>query len=144
MKPLLPLILIVTFISLFYGTPIPTCIMVFKKCKENPNDVLFINAAEHFERGTQNTLRQEDIDRIVTTYWTLKEIEKYSTLATLDFIAENEYNLNIPRYVNTFEEQESVDIASVAKQLRELEKEMKNTDAELTAFCKELGIETPF
>lgn len=130
--------------NLFYGTPIPTCIMVFKKCKENPNDVLFINAAEHFERGTQNTLRQEDIDRIVTTYRERKEVEKYSSLATLNFIAENEYNLNIPRYVNTFEEQESVDIASVAKQLRSLEKEMKNTDAELTAFCKELNIDTPF
>jgi type I restriction enzyme M protein len=130
--------------NLFYGTPIPTCIMVFKKCKENPDDVLFINAAEHFERGTQNTLRQEDIDRIVTTYRERKEVEKYSSLATLDFIAENEYNLNIPRYVNTFEEQESVDIASVAKQLRSLEKEMKNTDAELTAFCKELKIDTPF
>lgn len=130
--------------NLFYGTPIPTCIMVFKKCKENPNDVLFINAAEHFERGTQNTLRQEDIDRIVTTYRERKEVEKYSSLATLDFIAENEYNLNIPRYVNTFEEQERVDIASVAKQLRDLEKEMKNTDAELTAFCKELKIDTPF
>ena len=130
--------------NLFYGTPIPTCIMVFKKCKENPNDVLFINAAEHFERGTQNTLRQEDIDRIVTTYRERKEVEKYSSLATLDFIAENEYNLNIPRYVNTFEEQESVDIASVAKQLRSLEKEMKNTDAELTAFCKEPKIDTPF
>ena len=130
--------------NLFYGTPIPTCIMVFKKCKENPNDVLFINAAEHFERGTQNTLRQEDIDRIVATYRERKEIEKYSSLATLDFIAENEYNLNIPRYVNTFEEQESVDIASVAKRLRSLEKEMKNTDAELSAFCKELKIDTPF
>lgn len=130
--------------NLFYGTPIPTCIMVFKKCKENPNDVLFINAAEHFERGTQNTLRQEDIDRIVTTYRERKEVEKYSSLATLDFIAENEYNLNIPRYVNTFEEQESVDIASVAKQLRSLEKEMKNTDAELSEFCKELKIDTPF
>jgi type I restriction enzyme M protein len=130
--------------NLFYGTPIPTCIMVFKKCKENPNDVLFINAAEHFERGTQNTLRQEDIDRIVTTYRERKEVEKYSSLATLDFIAENEYNMNIPRYVNTFEEQERVDIASVAKQLRDLEKEMKNTDAELTAFCKELKIDTPF
>lgn len=90
--------------NLFYGTPIPTCIMVFKKCKENPNDVLFINAAEHFERGTQNTLRQEDVDRIVNTYRERKEIEKYSSLATLDFIAENEYNLNIPRYVNTFED----------------------------------------
>lgn len=130
--------------NLFYGTPIPTCIMVFKKCKESPNDVLFINAAEHFERGTQNKLRQEDIDRVVTTYQERKEIEKYSSLATLDFIAENEYNLNIPRYVNTFEEQEIVNIASVAKQLRGLEKEMKNTDAELTAFCKELNIDTPF
>lgn len=130
--------------NLFYGTPIPTCIMVFKKCKENPNDVLFVNAAEHFERGTQNTLRQEDIDRIVTTYRERKVVEKYSSLAPLDFIAENEYNLNIPRYVNTFEEQESVEIASVAKQLRSLEKEMKNTDAELTAFCKELKIDTPF
>ena len=130
--------------NLFYGTPIPTCIMVFKKCKENPNDVLFINAAEHFERGTQNTLRQEDIDRIVTTYRERKEVEKYSSLATLDFIAENEYNLNIPRYVNTFEEQESVDIPSVAKQLRSLEKEMKNTDDALLKFCKELNIETPF
>ncbi len=130
--------------NLFYGTPIPTCIMVFKKCKENPNDVLFINAAEHFERGTQNTLRQEDIDRIVTTYRERKQIDRYSSLATLDFIAENEYNLNIPRYVNTFEEQENIDIPSVAKQLRSLEKEMKNTDAELTAFCKELKIDTPF
>jgi type I restriction enzyme M protein len=130
--------------NLFYGTPIPTCIMVFKKCKENPNDVLFINAAEHFERGTQNTLRKEDIDKIVTTYRERKEIEKYSSLATLDFIAENEYNLNIPRYVNTFEEQEKVDISSVAQQLRSLEKEMKNTDVELTSFCKELKIDTPF
>ncbi len=130
--------------NLFYGTPIPTCIMVFKKCKENPNDVLFINAAEHFERGTQNTLRQEDIDRIITTYRERKVVEKYSSLATLDIIAENEYNLNIPRYVNTFEEQESIDILDVAKQLRSLEKEMKDTDAELTAFCKELKIDTPF
>lgn len=130
--------------NLFYGTPIPTCIMVFKKCKESPNDVLFINAAEHFERGTQNKLRQEDIDRIVTTYRERKELEKYSSLATLETIAENEYNLNIPRYVNTFEEQDLVDIASVAKQLRSIEKEMKNTDAELTAFCKELNIDTPF
>lgn len=130
--------------NLFYGTPIPTCIMVFKKCKENPNDVLFINAAEYFERGTQNKLRQEDINRIVTIYRERKEIAKYSCLATLDFIAKNEYNLNIPRYVNTFEEHESIDIASIAKKLRNLEKEMKNTDAELTTFCKELKIDTPF
>jgi type I restriction enzyme M protein len=130
--------------NIFYGTSIPTAILVFKKCRENPEDVLFINAADLFERGTQNTLRQEDIDRIVTTYRERNEIEKYSSLAKLDLIAENEYNLNIPRYVNTFEEQESIDIAVVAKQLQSLEKEMKNTDAELTAFCKELKIDTPF
>lgn len=130
--------------NLFYGTPIPTCIMVFKKCRENPEDVLFINAAEHFERGTQNTLRQEDIDRIIDTYRNRKETSKYSSLASLEFIAENEYNLNIPRYVNTFEEEEKIDIAAVAKQLKGLEKEMKNTDAELLAFCKELKIDTPF
>jgi type I restriction enzyme M protein len=73
-----------------------------------------------------------------------KEVEKYSSLATLEFIAENEYNLNIPRYVNTFKEQETIDIPLVANQLRSLEKEMKNTDVELTELCKELNIDTPF
>lgn len=130
--------------NIFYGTSIPTCIMVFKKCRENPDDVLFINAAEHFERGTQNILRQEDIDRIIDTYRNRKEAPKYSSLASLTFIAENDYNLNIPRYVNTFEEEEKVDIAAISKQLKSLEKEMKNTDAELLAFCKELKIDTPF
>jgi type I restriction enzyme M protein len=130
--------------NLFYGTPIPTCIIVFKKCRENPDNVLFINAAEYFERGTQNMLRPEDIDRIISTYRERKEVDKYSSLATLEFIAENEYNLNIPRYVNTFEEEDTVDISAVSKQLKSLEKEMKNTDEELIAFCKELNIATPF
>ncbi len=130
--------------NLFYGTPIPTCIMVFKKCRENPNDVLFINAAEHFERGTQNTLRERDIDRIIDTYRERKVIERYSHLATLQEIDDNEYNLNIPRYVNTFEEQDSVDIPLVSKKLKELEKEMSATDKALLSFCKELNIETPF
>ena len=130
--------------NLFYGTPIPTCIMVFKKCRENPNDVLFINAAEHFERGTQNTLRETDIDRIIDTYRERKVIERYSYLATLQEIDDNEYNLNIPRYVNTFEEQETVDISLVSKKLKELEKEMSATDEALFSFCKELNIETPF
>lgn len=130
--------------NIFYGTSIPTCIMVFKKCREQPNDILFINAAENFERGTQNLLRQEDIDRIVTTYRERKEVEKYSSLATLDFIAENEYNLNIPRYVNTYEEQDNIDIPTLVKQLRTLEKEMKTTDAEIASFCKVLKIDTPF
>jgi type I restriction enzyme M protein len=130
--------------NLFYGTPIPTCIMVFKKCKENPNDVLFINAAEHFERGTQNMLRQVDIDRIIDTYRERKVIDRYSHLASLQEIDDNEYNLNIPRYVNTFEEQDNVDIPIVSKKLKELEKEMSATDEAILSFCKELNIETPF
>ncbi len=130
--------------NIFYGTSIPTCIMVFKKCRENPENVLFINAADYFERGTQNLLRSSDIDRIITTYRERVEVEKYSFLATLKLIAENEYNLNIPRYVNTFEEEEVIDITEVARQLKSLEKKMKNTDKALISFCKELKIDTPF
>src|ERR1035437_333276 len=78
-------------VNIFYGTSIPTCILVFKKCREQPNDVLFINASEHFERGTQNTLRPSDIDRIISTYRERKESDKYSRLATLKEIAENDY-----------------------------------------------------
>jgi len=131
-------------VNIFYGTSIPTCILVFKKCREQPNDILFINASEHFERGTQNKLRTSDIDRIVSTYRERKESDKYSRLATLKEIADNDYNLNIPRYVNTFEEEEKINISSVSKQLKSLEKEMKNTTEELSAFCKELKIDTPF
>ena len=130
--------------NIFYGTPIPTCIMVFKKCRENPNEVLFINASEYFERGTQNTLRPEDVDRIITTYRKREEIDRYSHLATLKEIENNEYNLNIPRYVNTFEEQDSVDIPLVSIKLKGLEKEMSATDDALLSFCNELNIETPF
>jgi type I restriction enzyme M protein len=130
--------------NIFYGTSIPTCILVFKKCREQPNDVLFINASEHFERGTQNILRPTDIDRIVSTYRERKESDKYSRLATLKEIADNDYNLNIPRYVNTFEEEEKINITTVSKQLKSLEREMKNTSEELAAFCKELKIDTPF
>ncbi|MFL5765946.1 MAG: type I restriction-modification system subunit M [Bacteroidia bacterium] len=130
--------------NLFYGTPIPTCIMVFKKCRENPDDILFINASEHFERGTQNKLRDSDIEKIITTYRERKALDKYSQLATLEEIKVNEYNLNIPRYVNTFEEAEKIDIAAVSRKLKDLEKKIKTTDSVLAAFCKELKIDTPF
>lgn len=130
--------------NIFYGTPIPTCIMVFKKCRENPNDVIFINAAEYFERGTQNIMRPSDIDKIITTYRERRVVDKYSYIATLQEIAENDYNLNIPRYVNTFEENESIDISAISKQLKSIENDMNSTDAELAAFCKELNIDTPF
>lgn len=131
--------------NIFYGTSIPTCIMVFKKCRENKDNILFIDASRNFEKvKTQNILRMQDIDMIIDTYRNRKEIPKYSNLASLEYIAKNDFNLNIPRYVDTFEAEENIDIAAVAKQLKNLEKEMKNTDAELLAFCKELKIDTPF
>ena len=130
--------------NLFYGTPIPTSILVFKKCRENPENVLFIDSSKHFERGTQNILRPKDIEKIITTYRERKKIDKYSYLAPLTEIHENEYNLNIPRYVNTFEEEEPVNIAEVSAKLKTLENKMSETDKELIALCKELNIDTPF
>jgi type I restriction enzyme M protein len=131
--------------NIFYGTSIPTCIMVFKKCRENPDDILFIDASHHFEKvKTQNVLRKEDIDLIIDTYRNRTQILKYSKRATLDEIAKNDYNLNIPRYVDTFEAEKSIDIEAIAKELKILETEIKNTDETITKFCKELDISTPF
>ena len=131
--------------NIFYGTSIPTCILVFKKCREHPDDILFIDASQYFEKvKTQNYLRDEDVDRIVDTYAKRISIDKYSHVASLDEVRENDYNLNIPRYVDTFEAEESIDISSVVSELKALETEMKSTDDTITGFCKELNIPTPF
>ena len=131
--------------NIFYGTSIPTCILVFKKCREHPNDILFIDASAHFDKvKTQNMLRLEDIDKIIHTYRNRSTEEKYSYVATLDEVAENDYNLNIPRYVDTFEEEEPIDIDVVAEEIKKLDKELKDTDALIASFCEELNIKTPF
>lgn len=131
--------------NLFYGTSIPTCIMVFKKCRENPENILFIDASNDFEKvKTQNMLRDEDIEKIINTYRNRAEIEKYSKQASLQEVVSNDYNLNIPRYVDTFEAEESIDIEAVAKELKELDNTMKQTDERIATFCKELNIDTPF
>jgi type I restriction enzyme M protein len=130
--------------QIFYGTGIPTCIVVLKKGRKI-DDVLFIDASQHYEKvKTQNKLRPEDVDRIVNTYRERSEQEKYSHVATLDELKANGYNLNIPRYVDTFEAEEAVDLKAVAKELQALEQGMKATDAELAGYCKELGIEMLF
>jgi type I restriction enzyme M protein len=131
--------------NVFYGTSIPTCIMVFKKCKENPQDVLFIDASQHFEKvKTQNVLREEHITKIIEAYRNRTEEAKYSKRISLKEIASNDYNLNIPRYVDTFEAEESIDINAIAKQLRAVASKATATEKTLAAFCKELKIETPF
>jgi len=131
--------------NIFYGTSIPTCILVLKKKREHSDNVLFIDASQHFEKvKTQNVLRPEDIDKIITTYKNRSSEAKYSHIATLGEIAENDYNLNIPRYVDTFEEEEAVDLKTVSDELKKLEKEIQTTDTTISEFCKELGIDTPF
>ena len=131
--------------NIFYGTSIPTCILVFKKCKEHPDDILFIDASQHYEKvKTQNYLRDEDVDRIVDTFSKRITIDKYSYVASLGEVRENDYNLNIPRYVDTFEEEETVDIDVVASELKELETEIKTTDETIAKYCRELNIPTPF
>jgi type I restriction enzyme M protein len=131
--------------NIFYGTSIPTCILVFKKCREHPDDILFIDASQGFEKvKTQNMLHDVHIDHIVATYRERKEIAKYSHRAPLTQIAANDYNLNIPRYVDTFEAEDVIDLEAIARQLQVLDADIADTDARIAAFCKELGISTPF
>lgn len=131
--------------NLFYGTSIPTCILVLKKCRENPDDILFIDASREFEKvKNQNVLRDEHIEKISSTYRERAAIEKFSARASLDDIRTNDYNLNIPRYVNTFEQAESIDLNAVAAQLQKLNEDMAGIDKTIAGFCKELGINTPF
>ncbi len=131
--------------NIFYGTSIPTCILVLKKKRTDTKNVLFIDASQHFEKvKTQNMLRLEDISKIITTFENRTSEEKYSHLAPLTEIAENDYNLNIPRYVDTFEEEDAVDLTSITNELRELADVEKTTNATIEGFCQELGIETPF
>ena len=129
----------------FFGTGIPTCILVIKKCREVNDDVLFIDASNEFEKqGNQNKLLDAHITKIINTYTERKVIDKFSYRATLKEIADNDYNLNIPRYVDTFEEEDPIDILEVAKELKALETDMAETDATIADFCKQLNIETPF
>ena len=131
--------------NIFYGTGIPTCIMVLKKKRENPDNILFIDASREFEKvKTQNKLRDEDINKIITTFRERRTEDKYSYVATLDEIREHEYNLNIPRYVDIFEEEELVDLKAVSDKLKSIEKEIKETEKAIEDYCDQLGIETPF
>lgn len=131
--------------NIFYGTGIPTCVLVFKRCRKNPDDVLFVDASQHFDKvKTQNVMRPEHIKKIIAAYKARKNEEKYSRVASLKEIAENDYNLNIPRYVETFEAEEPIDLEAVAAELAKLEEESRKTDETIVAFCRELGITPPF
>lgn len=131
--------------NIFYGTSIPTCVLVLKKCRKNPNDILFIDASAHFEKvKTQNKLLPEHIQAIVDAYINRNNTPKYSHVATIEEIKANDYNLNIPRYVDTFEAEAEIDLELIANRLIELENSGKNTDAVIAGFCSELEIKPPF
>jgi type I restriction enzyme M protein len=130
--------------NIFFGTGIPTCILVLKKQRENPDDILFIDASQGFEKvGNQNYLRPEHVERIVSTYRKRESIEKFSKVAERSEVEENDYNLNIPRYVDTFDAEDAIDLEDVAGKLAALEKDMGDTDKVIAGFCAELGINAP-
>jgi type I restriction enzyme M protein len=131
--------------NIFYGTSIPACIMVFKKCRVHDDNILFIDASADFEKeGNQNKLTDSHVQKIMDTIEKRETIDKYAYVAPISEIAENDYNLNIPRYVDTFEEEEEINIDAVAKDLQALETDMAKTDNIIAGFCKELGISSPF
>ena len=126
--------------NLFFSTGIPVCILVLKKCKK-PDDVLFINAAEHFEKGKrQNRLRPEDIDQIIDTYQFRREEERYSRRVPVAEIEENGYNLNISRYVSTAQAEEEIDLKTVHEELTTLEGKIAEATHRHNAFLEELGL----
>ncbi len=126
--------------NLFYSTGIPVCILVLKKCKK-PDDVLFINAAEHFEKGKrQNHLLPQHIDKIIDTYQHRKEAARYARRVGMEEIEKNDFNLNISRYVSTAVAEEEIDLAATHRQLVEIEAEIERAKAKHNEFLKELGL----
>lgn len=127
--------------NLFYSTGIPVCIIVLKKCRKS-DDVLFINAAECYEKGKkQNVLLPEHIDKIVETYRTRTEEERYSRRVSLKEIQENDFNLNITRYVSLAQEEVQIDLAENHSQLVGIEKSIKESRDKLNVYLKELGLD---
>ena len=134
--------------NLFFGTGIPAAILIFNKGKDKNTNVLFIDSSQHYDSAkNQNKLNDSHIDHIVDTYRKFNEgqlqpgvvEDKFSYVATFEEIKENDFNLNIPRYVDTFEEEAEVDIAAVQLEIDKLEEELKTVQAEMVNYLKELG-----
>lgn len=131
--------------NLFYGTPIAASILIFKKCRKEDEDILFIDASCEYKKGNkQNRLSDENIQKIYKTYKDRKEIKKYSYKANIEEIVKNDYKLNIPRYVDTFEPEPEIDIERVTKDIQNLQKEEVELQKTITGFCNELKIDKPF
>lgn len=132
--------------NLFFGTGIPVCVLVLRKNRgSNTDNILFIDASKDYEAGkNQNILRECDIDKIVEAYEKRENIDKFAHVANMSEIVENGFNLNIPRYVDTFEPEPEIDLNEVAGNIRRLNKEIKGIDEQLKPFFDELGLDFPF
>ncbi|GAK42890.1 type I restriction-modification system subunit M [Paenibacillus urinalis] len=127
--------------NLMYGTSIPVCIVVMKKSRETDDKVMFIDASHEYANGrNQNQLRNVDVNKIVDTYINKKQIEHYSYLATLDELKDNDYNLNISRYIDKDIENDIIDITSAERQLKGIDRKIAEIDAVIKSKLKELGI----
>ena len=127
--------------DIFYGTNIPTVLLVFKKYRENLDNILFVDASKHFKKvKKKNVLRTEDISKVLKAYKNREFEDKYAYVATMDEIKENDYNLNITRYVDTFEEEEPIDLKTVSDELKQVDSEIVEIDEKVKAFCEELGL----
>jgi type I restriction enzyme M protein len=129
--------------NLFFGAGIPACVLIFKVGRKRNDGVFFIDASGegNYEKGkNQNILREQDIEKIVTTYRNRSIIDKYSYEATFEEIKENDFNLNIPRYVDTFEEEEEVDIVAVKSEIEGIESELAEVQGKMAKFMEELGV----
>jgi type I restriction enzyme M protein len=130
-------------VNLFYGAGIPAALVIFDRARKpkGKDPVLFIDASSEFEQDTnQNRLREQDIEKIVSTFHSRKQIEKYSHLATNAELEENDFNLNIPRYVDTFEPEPEVDLPAVRKNIVRIKNELVEVEAKMEGYLKELGI----
>ena len=130
--------------NIFYGTGIPAAILVLNKAKseERKGKILFIDGSNDFVKdGNKNKLRDEDIEKIVSTFDAFEDVEKYATVVDIETIKENDCNLNISRYVDTTEEEEQVDIQKVLGEIAELEKKEAETKEKLNGYLKELGFD---
>ena len=130
--------------NIFYGTGIPAAILALNKAKseERKGKILFIDGSNDFVKdGNKNKLRDEDIEKIVSTFDAFEDVEKYATVVDIETIKENDCNLNISRYVDTTEEEEQVDIQKVLGEIAELEKKEAETKEKLSEYLKELGFD---
>lgn len=131
--------------NLFYGAGIPAALMIFDKARtpRGKDEVFFVDGSRDYEQGTnQNRLRTEDIDKIVGTFHSRKEIDKYSHLAPFEEMEENDFNLNIPRYVDTFEPEPEIDMAEVQADIERINRELAEVEAKMDGYLKELGFKS--